>query len=551
MISQDARQVRDGLREGPREGSDVAGGYRPAGAGESAGGLVPLYRGTQPHRTAPSEYNHPAQPNPPALIGQPAAAITLRPYQEKAIDDLRETMRRHRRVLLQLPTGGGKTIIFAAIATSAAQKGSRVLILVHRKELVRQTVEKFRMFGMEPAILGRSDGWEASHLVVGMILTAANRDLLDYDLVIVDEAHHAVSASWAKVLDKLPAARVLGVTATPQRLDGRGMGERFDAMIQGPSVRDLTNGGFLAPIEAWGIEDATVCNLRLINDNWSPAALQSVLAPFTDRALAEWRQRAHAVRTVAFCCSVAHAEYVARRWREAGYSAACIHGAMDEGLRDRIVAAFGAGSLTLLTCCELIDEGFDVPEVGCVLQLRPTESIVKHFQQIGRAMRQKADGSPCVVIDMVGNIEGTVRRKGLGLPDEVESWSLDGQPQRFEPEAERVPMIMGPEVEPAIEATVEGRLRLLRNRLAGCRSWAEAEALVEEPEEYLVLQRYFAKPTGGRYRDVWIVRRCAERFFWHLTFEAALRAAGGALGKSRMVENSITRAHGWTRKEAA
>ncbi|WP_255476574.1 DEAD/DEAH box helicase [Geminicoccus flavidas] len=540
------------MREGLREGSDSAGGYRPAGAGKAAGGLVPLFRGDYPARTAPPAPDQAAQSDRPAepavgdasLSAKPAS-IELRPYQKKAVDDLREAMRRHRRALLQLPTGGGKTIVFASIAPSAAQKGSRVLILVHRKELVRQTVEKLQPFGVTPGIVGKTAGWDLEPVAVGMVITTAKRELPAYNLIIVDEAHHAVSKSWEVVLDKLPCARVLGVTATPQRLDGKGLGECFDVMVQGPTVRELTKGGFLAPIVAWGIEDANVRGLRLVGGNWKAADLEAVLGPFTERALAEWSERAIGVQTIAFCCSVAHAEFVAARWREAGFSAACVHGGMEERLRDRIIAEFGAGKLTLLTCCELIDEGFDVPEVGCVLQLRPTASITKHFQQIGRAMRPKADGSPCVVIDLVGNIDGAGHRKGLGLPDEVVAWTLDGKPKRDEGERGLTP----DRGDPTIEALAEGRIRLLRSKLADCRWWGEAEGMVERPEDYLILQRYFPKPTGGRYRDVWIVRRCAERFFSHLPFAAALRSAGIALGKSRMVENSLARGHGWTVQE--
>ena len=492
---------------------------------------------------------HPDTDRSRQVTASPAApTVQLRPYQLQAVDEVRTCMKHVRKVLLVLATGGGKTIIFNYVASAAAAKGSRVLIIVHRKELIRQTVKKFESFGITPGIVGKTPGWELEPVAVGMVVTCSKKELPPYNLLIVDEAHHAVSRSWVKVLEQLPKARVLGVTATPQRLDGRGLGDRFDVMIQGPSCKELTDGGFLAPIQAWGIEDASVKGIRLVGDTFSAEELEKVMGPFTDRALEAWEAHAKGQKTIVFCCSVKHAEFVAERFRRAGYRAQCVHGGMSERERDNIILGFAGDEFEVLTSCDLIDEGFDVPECSCVMQCRPTESIVKHFQQGGRAMRPKKDGGPCVWIDMVGNIAGAGKRKGLGLPDEIVAWSLEGKAFKSRPPGDdKEPKEGGIQRgAPEIEAITKGRMISLRSKLADARGWQEAEAMVENPEDYLTLQRYFPKKDGGRYKNAWIIRRCATRFFPDLDWYSALHAAGSALGLSRMVENSIDRGHRWT-----
>ena len=254
--------------------------------------------------------------------------IELRPYQHEGIAACREAMRAARRVLYVAPTGSGKTVLFAAIAASVATKGKRAIILVHRRELVRQTAEKLAGFGIacgyvvagKPADLGPP-------ITVAAVQTLAVRPslVLEYDLVVIDEAHHAVAGTWSKVLERLPTARVLGVTATPERLDGCGLRDVFDVLVPGPTVEELVADGFLAPSVCYarpGAENA-LRSLRRVGGDYSAAAAAKLMMeglPVTGAAITDYRDLGDGRPAFAFCCTVAHAEAVAQAFLDADIS---------------------------------------------------------------------------------------------------------------------------------------------------------------------------------------------------------------------------------------
>jgi len=185
----------------------------------------------------------------------------LRPYQHRAIEDLRSAYRSGARApLLLLPTGGGKTVVFSSIATSTVAKGKRTLVLYHRRELIRQAAEKLRAAGAEPGIIAPGFPTSDVPVRVGSVQTLAARlgrgvAPPPVDLLILDEAHHAGARTWRSVLDAFPSPKVLGVTATPIRADGKGLGVEhggvFDRLVLGPSVQDLVNQGFLTPTKVY------------------------------------------------------------------------------------------------------------------------------------------------------------------------------------------------------------------------------------------------------------------------------------------------------------
>ena len=220
--------------------------------------------------------------------------IGLRPYQARDLDRLREALRRHPRVLYTAPTGSGKTVLFSAIAHGVAQKGKRAVILVHRRELVRQTAVKLAAFGVPHGLLvaGRP-GDLAATVTVAAVQTlgrrlAASKGLdLAADLVVIDEAHHAVAGTWRWVLEAFPRARVLGVTATPERLDGTGLEDVFDHLVDGPTVRELHEGGYLAPFTVYARRGAEL-SLRRARGDFRTDDLETAMMPaaVTDAASA-------------------------------------------------------------------------------------------------------------------------------------------------------------------------------------------------------------------------------------------------------------------------
>ena len=358
--------------------------------------------------------------------------ITLRPYQQQAVAEIRQAyQQRHRSVLFVLPTGGGKTVVFSHIAEQAAAKGSRICILVHRQELLRQASASLQALDVPHGLIAANRSMDLSKPVqVASVQTLARRlhkipaEL--FQLLVVDEAHHSNAGTWAKVLAHCSSARVLGVTATPIRSDGRGLGEWYSAMVLGPTPADLTAGGYLAPARVLAPPIGfSVQGLRKRMGDYDMTqagqALQAGQA--MGDCLAHYRKYLDGQTAIAFCCSVAHAVAVAELFQRNGIAAASIDGTMDSATREQLLADLGAGRLKVLTSCALIGEGVDVPSVaGCIL-LRPTQSVSLHLQMIGRCLRPQ-DGKTAVILDHVGNTQ----RLGHHLEDR--EWSLEGTPKK-------------------------------------------------------------------------------------------------------------------------
>jgi superfamily II DNA or RNA helicase len=354
-------------------------------------------------------------------------SLTLRPYQAQGVADLRETFGKgHRSVLYVLPTGGGKTVLFSHISHRTADRGGRVGVLVHRAELLRQASRSLDRLGVSHGLIAANRGMDLTQLVqVASVQTLARRlhrlppDF--FSLLVVDEAHHSNAGTWAQVLAHFRRARVLGVTATPVRGDGRGLGEWYSAMVLGPSPAWLTEQGFLAPARVLAPPGFEPRGLRKRMGDYDMRQASEILqaGQIMGDALGHYRQHLEGQTAIAFCCSVAHAEAVAELFQRNGVPAASIDGKMDPITRERLLRDLGDGTLKVLTSCQLIGEGVDVPSVGGCILLRPTQSESLHLQMIGRCLRPQP-GKTAVVLDHVGN---TLR---LGHHLEEREWTLEG-----------------------------------------------------------------------------------------------------------------------------
>jgi DNA repair protein RadD len=358
--------------------------------------------------------------------------INLRPYQQEAVANIRQAFsERHRSVLFVLPTGGGKTVLFSHITEQAAARGNRVCILVHRAELLRQASASLTAMGVPHGLVAANHSMDLSRRVqVVSVQTLARRLHLFpqqfFQLLVVDEAHHSNAGTWAKVLGHFSSACVLGVTATPCRGDGRGLGEWYSAMVEGPSSQWLTDNGYLAQAKVYAPPigfDARQVRTRMGDFDLNQASEQLQARQAMGDCLAHYRQHLDGQTAIAFCCSIAHAEGVAELFNSNGVAAASIDGTMDATNREQLLADLAIGRIRVLTSCALIGEGVDVPSVsGCIL-LRPTQSVSLHLQMIGRCLRPQ-DGKQAVVLDHVGNTQ----RLGHHLEDR--EWSLDGVKKR-------------------------------------------------------------------------------------------------------------------------
>jgi DNA repair protein RadD len=352
--------------------------------------------------------------------------VNLRPYQQQLITDIRLQYQLGKRsVLAVLPTGGGKTVCFSYIAQQAAKKGNRVLVLVHRQELLDQAS---RAMTVPHGRISAGKAMDLIHAVqVASVQTVARRlHLLPGDffqLLVVDEAHHTTAGTWSKTIEHFAAAKLLGVTATPIRGDGRGLGEHYQSMVEGPTAAELASEGYLATARVLTPPGFDADGLRKRMGDFDAKQAEQRVGTIMGDCLSHYRKHLPSQTAIAFCCSVAHAEAVARLFISAGIPAASIDGSMDAATRRQLLDDLGTGRLKVLTSCALIGEGVDVPSVGGCILLRPTASVGLHLQMIGRCLRPQA-GKTAVVLDHVGN---TLR---LGHHLEERDWTLDGLKKR-------------------------------------------------------------------------------------------------------------------------
>lgn len=326
----------------------------------------------------------------------------LRDYQQAVYDQTLDAFRRgSKRPLVVLPCGGGKSYLFAEMAKNTR---GEVLILTHRRELLSQHNELLESLGINAR--------------VSMVLTEANR-LGQYQtpkLIITDEAHLSRSDSWMKVLDYYNTYTV-GFTATPCRLDGKPLGDMYDALIEGVSVRWLIDHKRLAPYEYYAPMTVDTESVRKVAGDYVTSDLEQIMnekAIYSD-AIRSYKRLADGEKTIAYCVSVKHAESLAEKFREAGYAAAAISAGTPN--RAEIMNSFRSGEITVLCNVGIISEGISINDVTCCLLLRPTESVALGIQQMMRCMRY-APGKVAKILDCAGN------HMRVGLPDEDRTWSL-------------------------------------------------------------------------------------------------------------------------------
>jgi hypothetical protein len=360
--------------------------------------------------------------------------VNLRPYQELLINQARTAYASgFKAPLLVAPTGSGKTVMFSAIAQGAASRGHGCIILAHRQELLTQISNTLTMFDVPHGTIAathKATPESAAQLVqVASVQTIVRRldRVTPPKLIIIDEAHHAIKrTAWGRVVDHFRDAKILGVTATPERLSGEGLDDLFDYMILGPSVRELQELGALCPVRTFAPPGPDLSGVRSSMGDW----VQSELADAVQRssvmgdAIQHYRKHCDGQPAIAFCVSVKHAQHVAQQFRDAGYRAESIDGAMKPTDRHRIIKEFTDGIINVITSCDLISEGFDVPRAAAAILLRPTQSRALFLQQCGRALRPWSGKDCAVILDHAGN----TRR--FGLCTQQQEWNLAGKPRR-------------------------------------------------------------------------------------------------------------------------
>ena len=358
--------------------------------------------------------------------------ITLRPYQMDAVDDLRSLARAgHKRIILQAGTGSGKTIIAGEIIKSAIAKGKRVLFLAHRRELIDQCSEKLAMFGVAHGIImAMRRGNHGSPVQVASIQTLAARALNsdrmrlpDADLIVLDECHRSLGDTYKRLLELYPDAVTLGLTATPCRGDGRGLGEVYSAMAQAPPIKELISQGFLVPIRYYEPERPDLKGVKVRAGDYVESELEERMdtSKLVGSVVENWGRLAEGRKTVVFASGVKHSVHLAREFNEAGVKAEHLDGNTPDDERRRIREGLECGDVMVVCNCMVWTEGFDCPIVSAIQLVRPTKSLLLYIQMAGRGLRPHPGKEDCLIIDHSSSV---IAHRFL---DEPIPWSLEGK----------------------------------------------------------------------------------------------------------------------------
>ncbi len=353
----------------------------------------------------------------------PTSLKALRPYQRQCLERLRQRYRDgKRRLLVSLPTGTGKTVIFAQFPHYFGMK-KRLLVLAHREELLEQARQKFHDADPNLPVEIEQAGKRASadcKVVIASVPTIgragstrlAALDPQDFYLVVVDEAHHSVAKSYRAIFEHFQLfapntpRMLVGFTATPRRGDQQGLGEVFEEIAYSRSLEEMIRGRFLCPVAGWRVaSDVNLDGVQVKGGDFVESQLAQVVDVAERNALLlrAYHDLARHRRCIVFCVNVAHAQDVAARFRGAGIRAAAVWGAMPKDERRRTLAQLSSGALEVVTNCNVLTEGFDEPRIDCIVMGRPTRSRLLYAQMVGRGTRLHPEKSDLLVIDVADN----------------------------------------------------------------------------------------------------------------------------------------------------
>jgi DNA repair protein RadD len=367
-----------------------------------------------------------------------ACVTTLRPYQTEVVAELRRTVEGgKRRVVLTAPTGSGKTVIAAEVIKAEVANGKRVLVLAHRREILAQTSLKLSSFGVDHGII--QAGLVADfgqHVQVASIQTLWTRamrlermPLPATNVLIIDECHRAPAHTYRKIIEQYPNAVLLGLTATPCRGDGRGLGGIFEAIVETPQVAALIEQGYLVGTRVYAPVNPDLKGVHVRQGDY----IESELAERVDRAdllgdiVTHWHRHGERRKTVCFAVNVAHSVHIRDEFIKAGVRAEHIDGSTPKADRDAALARLASGEFELISNCMVLTEGWDMPPVSCCILARPTKKMGLYRQMIGRVLRPAEGKANALVLDH----SGAVFRHGF-VEDDV-LWTLDPEGRAVSP----------------------------------------------------------------------------------------------------------------------
>lgn len=360
------------------------------------------------------------------------SGLILRPDQEDLRTAVRVALRKFASVLVFAPTGFGKTVWAAVLILLMFAAKKRVIFCVHRVDLITQTAKTFERCGIPFSYIAAGYHYNPHHRIyIASIATLKNRlGKIPADYILVDEAHLSAASGWAKVAQyyKEAGAKLIGLTGSPERLDGKPLGDVWDTMVMGPSVRWLIEQGHLSRYRAFSPAGLDMTGVRSRDGEYVASDIDDLMSgkAVLAGAVRHWKKYAPGKRTIAFAPSVVRAEQLAAEFRASGIMAVALDGQTPQPDRRSAFIGFADRQIDLIVNCQLFCEGFDLAAqvdrdvtIEAVLDYSPSQSLARHLQKHGRGLRKKPD--PAILLDLVGGFGR------LGLPDDDREWSLDGR----------------------------------------------------------------------------------------------------------------------------
>ena len=356
-------------------------------------------------------------------------AYTLHPYQTDLIGKARDALKRHDSVLIQAPTGAGKTVLASFMHGEAARRGFLSWFIVHRQELVDQVAAAFTANGINYGFIaaGYPGNMTAPVQICGIdtlrsrIKTISPR-MMPY-MATFDECHHFGAPSWKKVRAAMPdGTKIVGLSATPQRLDGKGLGDIFKSMVLGPDVAWLIENGYLSKFRVFSPPgpDMSGVHTKMGEYDKAESALVMDKPSVTGDALQHYIRLCPGKRALVYAINVEHSKHIAEQFSTAGFSAAHVDSKTPRDERRKMFAGFVAGRTRVISNVSIAEEGLDVPGVEVIIDLNPTKSLSRWRQRCGRGLRSAPGKEYVWILDHAGN---AMRH---GLPDTAHEWTLDG-----------------------------------------------------------------------------------------------------------------------------
>lgn len=385
----------------------------------------------------------------------------LRDYQKKAIEEARQLISQGKKsIMIQAPTGAGKGVILSHIIHSATLKGSTVLFLVHRGEILKQISAYMKHFEIEHGIIKSGEDYNyALPVQLASFQTIIRR--MDYftakfDLVIIDEAHHATAETYLKVINAFKTKLILGFSATPTRKNGLGLGNLFDAMVQVASIKFLTTSGFLAPIRYYAPVEPDLKGVKLKGGDYNETQLEPVMmqGELVSGIVEHWVKLGENRKTVVFATGVDHSIAVMETFAMHGIKSAHLDGKTGSDERIDILRAFRQGIIKVLVNCQILTEGVDIPDISCVILARPTKSLPMYMQMIGRGMRVVDGKKDMILLDHAGCVYEH------GFVEEITNWKLSTtEKTENKKQKERDEKVARPITCPECSSVYTGRLK--------------------------------------------------------------------------------------------